>query len=1038
MKLLTNLRLRVSVIFGAMLLTMIGLMNLGDAGRVYAVVDNAEDTSVPLDVSAAATLVIDQYCISCHGPNQQKGGIRLDALETIDTVDLNELYLKMQDTIHFEEMPPAKQPQPSDAERQALLDWLGTKLTGADAKKLEEKLRRPEAGNYVDHDALFSGEHADKPGFTYDRRWLISEYIFESKFNRILDQRHQVTIDGTRVDILGSRKRRFNLTNPFLLPQKAGVRYYANETLHGGHLLTMLSNAKVAADKMFEINAQRSDYLPAIGEVLELEREHEQLLETRREFLTQHIDRLLKEYYGERHEALLPEFVSIAEPFDPATLEGVKKPLFHLASPGREEMELVYRTMAKVGWETLAWPQVIEACEREWFYAGHHPNKIAARITVLQRYEAEWKDVINRQNYREKLAPRPYAPLNDEHMNAIESALLAHREPGDAYDSIIARCMEQWGVEYRQIRIDAGPPSDEMLGRLIDQVFTLINERAPNLDEREQHIALLRSYVAKLGRERGIHKMLQTAILKTEFVYRDEFGTGEPDPYGRRLLSPRDASYALAYALTDQSPDAELRKAAAEGRLNTREDYEREVRRMLARRDIYYIIDEGIAPPQHWESYPSFTNMPVREHRFLRDFFGYPKLLGLFKDDKRFGGDYERARRRLVIEADLLVQHILEQDRDVFGQLLTTDSFYVFHSGNNEQMRAGSEWVRTVHDYFRDLPWQEFTPDDIRQHAPFIEEMGMKGINIGLLKNDKSYDPTQAFRMHMEAYTRQLAHGQIAAAPYDVIGGHGTGPGVSRYGATLPDPEVTKFFNINVADWDYPTTQPAPVEHRKGMLTHPAWLIAFSQNTESDPIHRGKWIREKLLADTIPDVPITVDAVIPEDPHKTLRQRMVAKTGEAYCWTCHVKMEPLGLPFEMYDDFGRYRTEERLEHPDNLIRQVPDKQGPHVDMRDIYKVLPVDATGELVGTRDNALDGEVDNALELIDRLSKSDRVRQSIVRHAFRYFMGRNETLSDSKTLIEADRAYVESGGSFDELIVSLLTSDSFIYRKPVEDDQP
>ena len=233
MKLLTNLRLRVSVIFGAMLLTMIGLMNLGDAGRVYAVVDNAEDTSVPLDVSAAATLVIDQYCISCHGPNQQKGGIRLDALETIDTVDLNELYLKMQDTIHFEEMPPAKQPQPSDAERQALLDWLGTKLTGADAKKLKEKLRRPEAGNYVDHDALFSGEHADKPGFTYDRRWLISEYIFESKFNRILDQRHQVTIDGTRVDILGSRKRRFNLTNPFLLPQKSGVRYYANETLHG-------------------------------------------------------------------------------------------------------------------------------------------------------------------------------------------------------------------------------------------------------------------------------------------------------------------------------------------------------------------------------------------------------------------------------------------------------------------------------------------------------------------------------------------------------------------------------------------------------------------------------------------------------------------------------------------------------------------------------------------------------------------------------------------------------------------------------------
>jgi hypothetical protein len=44
---------------------------------------------------------------------------------------------------------------------------------------------------------------------------------------------------------------------------------------------------------------------------------------------------------------------------------------------------------------------------------------------------------------------------------------------------------------------------------------------------------------------------------------------------------------------------------------------------------------------------------------------------------------------------------------------------------------------------------------------------------------------------------------------------------------------------------------------------------------------------------------------------------------------------------------------------------------------------------------------------------------------------MGRNETLSDSPTLIAADRVYVESGGSFRELMVSLLTSDSFLYRK-------
>ena len=86
-----------------------------------------------------------------------------------------------------------------------------------------------------------------------------------------------------------------------------------------------------------------------------------------------------------------------------------------------------------------------------------------------------------------------------------------------------------------------------------------------------------------------------------------------------------------------------------------------------------------------------------------------------------------------------------------------------------------------------------------------------------------------------------------------------------------------------------------------------------------------------------------------------------------------------------------------------------------------------------MGTGETSLDGEIEDAIELAERLGKSKRVRQSIIRHAFRYFMGRNEFLSDSKTLIDAEQVYLESGGSFDAVIVSLLTSDSFIYRKAI-----
>jgi hypothetical protein len=192
-------------------------------------------------------------------------------------------------------------------------------------------------------------------------------------------------------------------------------------------------------------------------------------------------------------------------------------------------------------------------------------------------------------------------------------------------------------------------------------------------------------------------------------------------------------------------------------------------------------------------------------------------------------------------------------------------------------------------------------------------------------------------------------------------------------------------------------------------------------------VHRGLWVRRKLLAGTVPDVPITVDAQIPEDHHHTLRTRLDRVTKKQECWKCHDQMNPLGLPFEMFDDFGRYREEENLEHPENIISTSKVKHGGHT-----YKTKPVLATGSIDGTGEAKIDGDVSDALEMIGRLAKSDRVRQSIIRHAFRFYMGRNEMLSDSQTLMNAEKAYLDNNGSFKAVVISLLTSDSFIYRKP------
>ncbi|MCX6982435.1 MAG: DUF1585 domain-containing protein [Verrucomicrobia bacterium] len=66
----------------------------------------------------------------------------------------------------------------------------------------------------------------------------------------------------------------------------------------------------------------------------------------------------------------------------------------------------------------------------------------------------------------------------------------------------------------------------------------------------------------------------------------------------------------------------------------------------------------------------------------------------------------------------------------------------------------------------------------------------------------------------------------------------------------------------------------------------------------------------------------------------------------------------------------------------------------------------------------------------MLRRLAESDRVRQVFIRHVFRYFLGRNETPGDAVSLQEAEKAYLESGGSFKALLVSLLSSESFLFR--------
>ena len=598
-------------------------------------------------------------------------------------------------------------------------------------------------------------------------------------------------------------------------------------------------------------------------------------------------------------------------------------------------------------------------------------------------------------------------------------------------DRWLPRALPESYKAFTAIIKKVGKSTFQELALAVQEQFQCVLRRAATTGEEQEYVDLLRESIALGGRAAGLRQMLVAVLLESEFVYRLEFGDGPLDEHGRKRLSPREAAYAISYALGDRRPDKLLLKAGTEGRLVTGEDYAREVRRLLADPEYYR---GQIDPSLNGKHFTSNVTSHPKIVRFFREFFGYPAATKVFKDPPRSGGIYRNPGRgttatpgRLILETDRMVTRFVEQDQDVFRHLLTSDEFFVYHDKDNETGQEIIEEWQSVYERLRETRWKTEPEQVLVDHLEFLK--GIKSMRVkdasrpGELVNYMHFFDDYFGQGVRPFTTIPWAHGYtLHHAPFYNLP---PTPSIGRYGSW----KSTKYRGDKIAPkvfWDYPTEQPFKIRNRKGLLTHPSWLIAHSTNFFPDAVRRGRWIREKLLAGRVPDVPITVDAQVPDDPHRTFRDRLVDVTSPGECAKCHKHMNPLGLPFEAFDDFGRFRSVEALEHPENLI-----KRGNGKTTFDVYPTAPITTTGGLTGTSDEALDGEVADAFDLIDRLSRSERVRQSIIRHAFRFFLGRNELLSDGQTLIDADRAYVDSGGSFRAVIVSILSSDSFIYRK-------
>lgn len=191
---------------------------------------------------------------------------------------------------------------------------------------------------------------------------------------------------------------------------------------------------------------------------------------------------------------------------------------------------------------------------------------------------------------------------------------------------------------------------------------------------------------------------------------------------------------------------------------------------------------------------------------------------------------------------------------------------------------------------------------------------------------------------------------------------------------------------------------------RAGILTQAGMMAALSDNYQSSPVARGKFIFQGLLCGAIGAPPANLaKAGVPPapDPSKTTRERFAEHRDNPACSGCHALIDPLGFALENYDAIGRYRSTEADQ--------------------------PIDATGTV--NLDGA-DVSFDGAVELAGYVADSELARTCFARKWFTFSFGRGDVTDDEATIATVGEAFGDGSVPLREVLVSLTQTYAFTHR--------
>jgi len=254
---------------------------------------------------------------------------------------------------------------------------------------------------------------------------------------------------------------------------------------------------------------------------------------------------------------------------------------------------------------------------------------------------------------------------------------------------------------------------------------------------------------------------------------------------------------------------------------------------------------------------------------------------------------------------------------------------------------------------------------------------------------------------------------EIGRLVVDVTQGGGSLTDLLTAPYTIANPELAAYYGVDAPGAPdasgYGRVDLAGSDRIGGLLGTGALLTTHARANSSSPIHRGKFVRERLLCQPLPPPPPGLNAQPPPlDDTSTTRAKYEQHATDAACAGCHGLMDPIGFAFEHFDGIGRFRA---------------DEHG-----------LAIDDSGEILETASS--DGAFHGLAELSTNLAQSAEVHACFATEWMRWAYGVEDDAEMACLLDELIERFEQGDLVIEELLVAITQTSHFRFRKAAGDE--